>query len=61
MAEQKTDLKSMTIPELEAYLAELGEAKFRAKQIFTWMHRGAAYRSDQCTWVTVLPMLRWKI
>lgn len=42
MAEQKTDLKSMTIPELEAYLAELGEAKFRAKQIFTWMHRGAA-------------------
>lgn len=42
MAEQKIDLKSMTIPELEAYLAELGEAKFRAKQIFTWMHRGAA-------------------
>ncbi len=42
MAEQKTDLKSMTIPELEAYLAELGAAKFRAKQIFTWMHRGAA-------------------
>lgn len=42
MAKQKTDLKSMTIPELEAYLAELGEAKFRAKQIFTWMHRGAA-------------------
>ena len=42
MAGQKTDLKSMTIPELEAYLAELGEAKFRAKQIFTWMHRGAA-------------------
>ncbi len=36
----KTDLLSMSIPELEAFLAELGEPKYRAKQIFTWMHRG---------------------
>lgn len=44
MAEQnieKVDLKSMTIPELEAFLSTLGEPKFRAKQIFVWMHRGA--------------------
>ncbi len=42
MTEQqnKADLLSMNIPELEAFLAELGEPKFRAKQIFTWMHRG---------------------
>ena len=40
MAEQKIDLKSMTIPEIEAYLAGLGEPKFRAKQIFVWMHKG---------------------
>ena len=37
-----TDLKSMLPEELERYLKNLGEPKFRAKQIFTWMHRGAA-------------------
>lgn len=36
-----TDLKSMLPEELERYLKNLGEPKFRAKQIFTWMHRGA--------------------
>lgn len=40
MAEHKVDLKSMTLPELEAFLATLGEPKFRAKQIFVWMNRG---------------------
>ena len=40
MAEQKIDLKSMTLPEIESFLAQLGEPKFRAKQIFIWMHRG---------------------
>ena len=36
----KTDLLSMNIPGLEAFLAELGEPKYRAAQIFSWMHRG---------------------
>lgn len=36
----KTDLLSMNITELETFLAELGEPKYRAAQIFTWMHRG---------------------
>ncbi len=35
------DMKSMTLAELEQALGEMGEPKFRAKQIFTWMHRGA--------------------
>ena len=35
-----TDLKSMTRAELDAYVAELGEPKFRAKQVFQWLHRG---------------------
>ena len=43
MAEQKIDLKSMTLPEIEAFLASLGEPKFRAKQIFVWMHRGVEH------------------
>jgi len=37
-----TDLKSMNLPELETFLAGLGEPKFRAGQLFQWMHRGAS-------------------
>ena len=37
-----TDLKSLTVEELGAFLQELGEPAFRAKQIFTWLHKGAA-------------------
>lgn len=36
----KIDLKSMTMAELTAYITEIGEPKFRAKQIFQWIHRG---------------------
>ena len=36
----KTDLLSLDIPELENFLADIGEPKYRAKQIFSWMHRG---------------------
>ena len=34
----KLDIKSMNITELEDLLKELGEPKFRAKQIFDWLH-----------------------
>ena len=34
----KIDMKSMNITELEDLLKELGEPKFRAKQIFDWLH-----------------------
>ena len=37
---EKIDLKSMMIPEIEDYLVQLGEPKFRAKQIFVWMNKG---------------------
>ena len=36
------DLKSMTPEELENYLTGLGEPRFRAKQVFRWMHQGAS-------------------
>ena len=35
-----TDIKSMTPEELTAWLKELGEPAFRAKQIFSWLYRG---------------------
>lgn len=34
------DLKDFEFDELSAYLNELGEPKFRAKQIFSWLHKG---------------------
>lgn len=34
------DIKSMTPEELAAWLKELGEPAFRAKQIFKWLYRG---------------------
>lgn len=36
-----TDLKSMLPEELEDYLKELGQPKFRAMQVFRWLHQGA--------------------
>ena len=34
------DLKDLTLEELEEFLVGMGEKKFRAKQIFAWLHRG---------------------
>ena len=33
-------LKSMTIAEIGAVLKELGQPAFRAKQVFSWLHKG---------------------
>ena len=30
----------MTLPELEVLFKELGQPKFRAKQVYTWLHKG---------------------
>ena len=34
------NLKSLTQPELADILKELGQPKFRAKQVYTWLHKG---------------------
>ena len=33
-------IKSMTLPEIGAVLKELGQPAFRAKQVYTWLHKG---------------------
>ena len=33
-------IKSMTISELSAVLKELGQPSFRAKQVYSWLHKG---------------------
>ena len=35
------DIKSMTLAELTEEFTALGEPKFRAGQVYTWLHRGA--------------------
>ena len=42
----KLDIKSMTAPELQAALSALGEPKFRAGQVYSWLHRGARSFAD---------------
>ena len=35
-----TDIRSMNIDELTKYIVSLGQPKFRAKQVFLWLHKG---------------------
>lgn len=39
--EKKTDLKSLLPKELEAFISNLGQPAYRAKQLFKWLHSGA--------------------
>lgn len=36
--DKKVDMKSMNMEELVKFIEELGEKKFRAKQIYEWIH-----------------------
>ncbi len=36
----KEHLRSMTLPELAALFKEFGQPAFRAKQVYTWLHKG---------------------
>lgn len=38
MESEKIDIKSMNLKELTAFMEELGEKGFRAKQIYQWLH-----------------------
>lgn len=39
----KPDILSMTQDELAEFVISLGEAKFRAAQLYSWMQKGAAF------------------
>lgn len=36
---EKTDIKSLTYSELENFMLSMGEKKFRAGQVYEWMHK----------------------
>ena len=40
------DLKDLEYDELAAFVEDIGEAKFRAKQIFSWLHKGVTDFSE---------------
>ncbi len=42
----KQDLKSMNQGEIKSALTQMGEPSFRAKQIFTWLHKGCRSFSE---------------
>lgn len=43
------DLKSMTLLELNSIMEEMGEKKFRAKQIYQWIHQKLVRSYDEMT------------
>ena len=44
---EKTDIKSLPLEQLEQWVIEHGEKKFRAKQLYQWMHVKLADDLDQ--------------
>lgn len=46
---EKTDLKSMNLEELTAFVSERGEKAFRAKQLYEWLHMKQAGSFDEMT------------
>ena len=43
------DLKSMTLQEMQEYMESIGEKKFRAKQIYEWLHVKLVDHFDEMT------------
>ena len=46
---RKADLKSMTYTELEAVIKDLGEPKFRTKQVYDWLHNKLVTEFEEMT------------
>ncbi len=46
---EKTDIRSMELSELTAFVTELGEKPFRARQLYAWMHQKLAGSIDEMT------------
>ena len=49
MSMEKKDIKNITPPELEKEMEALGEKKFRAKQLYEWIHKKLAMEFGEMT------------
>lgn len=50
---EKIDILSMSLDEIEAELVLMGEKKFRAKQIFQWLHCKRIFDFDEMTDISI--------
>ncbi len=50
---EKTDILSLELPELEALLEAQGEKKFRARQVYRWLHVKRIFDFDKMTDLSV--------
>src|SRR3989304_8448247 len=46
---ERTDLKGMTLPELERFLSRGGKERYRARQLFRWIYQRFAGDFDGMT------------
>ncbi len=46
---EKKDIKNIALPELEKEMEALGEKKFRAKQLYEWIHKKLAMEFEEMT------------
>jgi len=46
---QKIDIRKFNLPELQAYFKEIGEAAFRAKQVYEWLWKKSATSFEDMT------------
>lgn len=44
-----TDIRTMSLQEIEKLVAELGQPKFRSKQLYEWLHTHLAVSYDEMT------------
>ena len=47
--DRRTDLKGMTLPELETFLAPWGKERYRARQLYRWLYRKSVDAFDGMT------------
>ena len=45
----KPNLKDMTLPEIEGFIADCGKERYRARQIMKWIYQGGAQSFDEMT------------
>lgn len=50
---EKTDIKSLPLPQLQQEMEKIGEKKFRAAQLYEWMHRKLAEDFSKMTNLSV--------
>ena len=46
---ERIDIKSMDMKELQSFIEAMGEKKFRAKQLYSWMHQKLVTDFDEMT------------